>query len=67
LADIVHALSEMRESPHERAQSLIEERAVIPALAQAERERFDALNRISIHDLVRHAKSLEVTQASDVS
>jgi Rrf2 family transcriptional regulator, iron-sulfur cluster assembly transcription factor len=63
LADIVHALSEMRESPHEPAQSLIGERVVIPALAQAERKLFDALKRISIHDLVHHAKSLEVTPA----
>jgi Rrf2 family protein len=65
VADIVHALREMRENPHELAQSLIGERVVIPALAQAERELFDALKRISIHDLVCLAKSLEVTQASD--
>ena len=67
LADIVHALNEMRESPHERVQSLIGERVVIPALAQADRKLFDALKRISVQDLVRRAKSLEVTQASDAS
>jgi Rrf2 family protein len=67
LADIVHALSEMRDGAHMDIQSPIGERVVIPALAQAERKLFDALKRISIQDLVRHAKSLEVTQASDAS
>jgi Rrf2 family protein len=66
LADVVNAMSKMRDGAHMDIQSPIGERVVIPALAQAEKKLFDALERITIQDLVRRAKSLEVTQASDV-
>jgi Rrf2 family protein len=64
LADVVNAMSKMRDGAHMDIQSPIGERVVIPALAQAERKLFDALKRISIRDLVRRAENV---QPSDVS
>ena len=52
VADIIRAVSVVRDVAHSDIHPLIEKSAIIPALALAEKELFFALERITIQQLV---------------
>jgi hypothetical protein len=54
-ADVVLTMSKMREGADLSVDSPLGKRAVIPALAQAEKKLFETLQRISISTLARRS------------